>query len=492
MSAIQHITTLSSIFLTSKFDTGNRMLDNTLIAISVGLIVGAANYLLENWRKLYNCAIFHLYGMRTRAYEISKVPYSIPTALSVKKDEFLANMTVVSALNLENNNHVKAGIRIFMIITELIKQQQTSFIRDSTLTRILSVQKSGESNEYGLTSGIYPLLVASDGTIIYYETTSGYILIRSYAYLYEAQDLLKNIIEARVKEMEGGATTKTGIYTPKISPDGAALQQVGQVASNKTFDSLFYEQKEELIALLEKFKSRSLYPSHVPMENKLGILLYGPPGTGKTGTISAIANMLQRNLVVVNFAEVTKCKHLDKIMEPAKFKENIYVFDEFDCILDALGKAPLERGCGSGAGGNDWGTMLMAAEGDERKEVLKMMREGRSQPADATIDMAYLLQKLDGLVSADDRIIIATTNNPDKINPALLRPGRFDMKLCLGNCTRKMLADILDYYYQGRVEGVRETVMATSIPDGRYSPLEIMNRAMQAPSFEALLAKLQE
>jgi hypothetical protein len=242
--------------------------------------------------------------------------------------------------------------------------------------------------------------------------------------------------------------------------------------------------------------------------------------------------------VVVNFAEVTKSKHLDMIMDPKKFKENIYVFDEFDCILDALGKTPLERGCGangSGAGGgNDWGTMLMAAEGEERKEILKMMREGRSQPADATIDMAYLLQKLDGLVSADDRIIIATTNNPDKINPALLRPGRFDMKLCLGNCTRKMLADILDYYYsgvlnvstplrrseqevedtpkscpasaghakgvlnfstgrcQGRVEGVRETVMATSIPDGRYSPLEIMNRAMQAPSFEALLAKLQE
>ena len=41
------------------------------------------------------------------------------------------------------------------------------------------------------------------------------------------------------------------------------------------------------------------------MDNKLGILLYGPPGTGKTGTISAIANMLQRDIILVSCASLT-------------------------------------------------------------------------------------------------------------------------------------------------------------------------------------------
>ena len=102
--------------------------------------------------------------------------------------------------------------------------------------------------------------------------------------------------------------------------------------------------------------------------------------------------------------------------------------------------------------------------------------------------MAYLLSKLDGLESAEGRIIVATTNNPDKINPALLRPGRFDLKLCLGNCTQDMYGKILENYYKGE-EDVYNRVLKEGIPDYKYSPLEIMNMAMQCESLSALLEK---
>jgi SpoVK/Ycf46/Vps4 family AAA+-type ATPase len=262
---------------------------------------------------------------------------------------------------------------------------------------------------------------------------------------------------------------------------------IGTISSKKTFDSLFFEQKPALMSLLKKFKDKTLYPPHVSMDTKLGILLYGPPGTGKTGTISAIANELGRHIITINFAEIRFCKDLDIILDPARYpyKDFLFVFDELDCILDALGELKQES-----SSTNDWGTMLLAAEGDERKGIIEMMRNERQFKPTASIDMAYLLQKLDGLVSAEDRVIIATTNNPDKINPALLRPGRFDIKLCLGHCSRTMLADILAYYYKG-VDGVREKVMEAKLHEGAITPLELINRAMQVEGIDALLADLR-
>jgi chaperone BCS1 len=318
--------------------------------------------------------------------------------------------------------------------------------------------------------------------MVLYTNTSG-----SYVEMYDA---VKKFLIPKCKEAAAGgaAGVNDKILQPTLANNAITLTNIGSVSPKKTFDSLFYPQKEALMQLLRKFQTRTLYPAHMPMDNKLGILLYGPPGTGKTGTITAIANMLGKNIVVVNFVQITKCKDLDAILKPELFKDHLFVFDEFDCILDALGK-----GVGTSKDDkSDWGSMLLAAEGDERKEILRMMREGRTYSADSLIDMAYLLQKLDGLVSAEDRVIIATTNNPDKINPALLRPGRFDLKLCLGSCSGTMIADILRYYYGGdEGEKVYKAVGGLGLPDGVISPLELMNMAMQATGSQQLLGQLK-
>lgn len=259
---------------------------------------------------------------------------------------------------------------------------------------------------------------------------------------------------------------------------------IGEVSTKKTFDNLFYTQKNELINLLEKFKTKTLYPPHIPMDNKLGILLYGPPGTGKTGTISAIANYLNRNVCIINFAAISQQVHFDYIVNKDKYADTIFVFDEFDCLLDVLVNANNNFVTNKDSNKTDWGTILLAAQGDERKQVLEMIKEEKND--DTKIDLPFLLQKLDGLESAEDRIIIATTNNPDKINPALLRPGRFDLKLCLGNCTKNMYCEILENFYKEETD-VYKRVQEANIEEFKYSPLELLNMAMQNSKLESLL-----
>ncbi len=125
------------------------------------------------------------------------------------------------------------------------------------------------------------------------------------------------------------------------------------------------------------------------------------------------------------------------------------------------------------------------SEGEERKQILEMARSNTGGGSDE-IDMAYLLQKLDGIENADERCIIATTNNPQKINPALIRPGRFDIKICLDNCTPQMCKDILlNYYKENKI--AESKIPIFDFPDKKYSPLQLINLAMRYESIDDLL-----
>lgn len=257
------------------------------------------------------------------------------------------------------------------------------------------------------------------------------------------------------------------------------LSILGNININKTFDTLYYDQKSEVLEAITKFRDNKLYPKTISMDNKLGILLYGPPGTGKTGTISACANFLNRDVIIIDFTIIKTCQQLDDILKPAEYNRNIYVFDEFDCILDVLVGNDKKDNIIDKEPEQDWSKIFMVAEGEERKQILEMMKDGKGKlkNKDQPINLGYLLRKLDGLEDSSGRFIIATTNNPQNINPALLRPGRFDIKLCLGNCTTQMYSDILGNFFEVE-QNERKIIINAGLKAGRWSPLQVINTAL--------------
>jgi hypothetical protein len=268
---------------------------------------------------------------------------------------------------------------------------------------------------------------------------------------------------------------------------------IGNISPRKTFDTLFYDEKDKLLRVLKSFQSDTMYPASISMDNKLGILLYGPPGTGKTGTISAIANMLRRDLIIVNCAALTTTRSFDFILQCAKAQtpQPILVFDEIDCILNVLVNpnrtTPVQD---KQDVQTKWAELLAVAEGEERKEILKMIRESKQPGAETPLDLGYVLSKLDGLEDNTDRLIIATTNHPDKINPALLRPGRFDLKLCLNNCSEQMLVDILGSFFRC-TEAEKKAIRVAAIPEFKHSPLHVINTALTCMTLEKTLETLK-
>jgi len=169
--------------------------------------------------------------------------------------------------------------------------------------------------------------------------------------------------------------------------------------------------KWEDIGGLEKIKQELKEAVEWPLKNPSaftrmgikpprGILLYGPPGTGKTLLAKAVANESEANFILVNGPELLNkwvgesSKGIRKIFEKARQSSpTIIFFDEMDSIASRRG---LEIGV---------------------KVVDQMVNT--------------LLAEMDGLKELNDVIVIGATNRPDIIDPALLRPGRFDRLLLI-------------------------------------------------------------
>jgi cell division protease FtsH len=160
------------------------------------------------------------------------------------------------------------------------------------------------------------------------------------------------------------------------------------------------EEVEEIVEFLRDPKKYSRLGGKIPK----GALLIGPPGTGKTLLAKAIAGeanvpffSISGSDFVEMFVGVGASRVRDMFEQGKKHSPCIIFIDE----IDAVGRS---RGAGLG-GGND-----------EREQTLNQ-----------------LLVEMDGFETNEGIILIAATNRPDVLDPALLRPGRFDRQVVVGN-----------------------------------------------------------
>ncbi|MDR1564168.1 MAG: ATP-dependent zinc metalloprotease FtsH [Oscillospiraceae bacterium] len=184
----------------------------------------------------------------------------------------------------------------------------------------------------------------------------------------------------------------------------AKIKNVADEKRKTTFEDVAGadEEKEELSEIVEFLKNSKRYDSLGARIPK-GILLVGPPGTGKTLLARAVAGeagvpffSISGSDFVEMFVGVGASRVRDLFEQAKKNKPCIIFIDE----IDAVGR---HRGAGLGGGH------------DEREQTLNQ-----------------LLVEMDGFGSNEGVIMIAATNRPDILDPALTRPGRFDRQVIVG------------------------------------------------------------
>jgi cell division protease FtsH len=177
------------------------------------------------------------------------------------------------------------------------------------------------------------------------------------------------------------------------------------------------QELQEIKEFLENPKKFQALGARIPK----GVLLYGPPGTGKTLLARAVAGeagvpffSISGSDFVEMFVGVGASRVRD-LFEQAKQSSPCIIFmDE----IDAVGR---HRGAGMGGGH------------DEREQTLNQ-----------------LLVEMDGFEMKDNIILIAATNRPDILDPALLRPGRFDRQVVVDRPDRKGRKHILEVHTRGK------------------------------------------
>lgn len=274
----------------------------------------------------------------------------------------------------------------------------------------------------------------------------------------------------------------------KIAPNNHEL--IGTASKKRTFDSLFFEEKDRLIRILTAFKDKTMYPSHIGSDNKLGILLHGPPGTGKTHAVVATANFLGRSIASISMRDVKTCNDFDKVLDYPR-NGTVFVLEEIDCVLGVLRKRMATPSVPPADTEDDeeYNTLFQVyinTEDKEQKAQILDELQSIKKKKNNRLTLGYILEKLDGITDESDRIIIATTNYPELLDEALLRPGRLGFHLNLGLCTKKMIIDILVHYYG--LDATRRAELETvNFQTNKYSPAQIIQHIQMDTGIDSVI-----
>ncbi|XP_022741175.1 AAA-ATPase At5g17760-like [Durio zibethinus] len=230
------------------------------------------------------------------------------------------------------------------------------------------------------------------------------------------------------------------MFTLNMRNYGAITWESINLEHPATFETLAMdpELKNAVMEDLNRFIKRKEFYKRVGRAWKRGYLLCGPPGTGKSSLVAAMANYLKFDVYDLQLANIMRDSDLRKLL-PATGNRSILVIEDIDCSVDLP-----DRRYG----------------------------DGRKQPDHhVQLTLSGLLNFIDGLWSScgDERIIIFTTNHKDRLDPALLRPGRMDMHIHMSYCSPqgfKLLASnylgIRGYHHLfGEIEGLLNNTEAT-------------------------------
>ncbi|KAH3674347.1 hypothetical protein WICMUC_003373 [Wickerhamomyces mucosus] len=228
-------------------------------------------------------------------------------------------------------------------------------------------------------------------------------------------ELLTEAKTMALKSQEG----KTVIYTSW----GPEWRPFGQPKKKRTIGSVILDKgiKEEILLDVKDFLKSGKWYFDRGIPYRRGYLLYGPPGSGKTSFIQALAGELDYNICILNLSEANLTDdRLNHLMNHIP-ERSLLLLEDIDAAFNKRSQTD-ESGFKSG------------------------------------VTFSGLLNALDGVASSEETITFMTTNHPERLDPAILRPGRIDYRVLIDNASSHQIEEMFLRFYEGETEKAKEFV----------------------------------
>lgn len=498
----------------STVNTGDKTYDNLLIGLATSLLVMIFSTTV--WSKLYSYVVYNILCLNDlRSYQTAKYyKEQINKAEDLKyypirqpHDKFDVNL-------LEKiMKHIHTNCAFYYTPTTGHVTEKGYMFDNIYITGVNGVSAMSTFSYSSLSNCCNRLLVPRGDFVPIFAYRGGCVALKvslggelQMAYSGDKKVLDEFFVTIDYTQQRGVIEKPLESDKDKVKPALKSIRMKigGQVLpfniyENRTFSQIVSHHKSTVISYLDDFMEAN--KTGVSKFNglgsyNLGIILHGAPGTGKTAMIKAICNYLGRNGECIDMRGIkTHDDFTNLFINQEVIKNTVYILDEFDCVQGVISR---DNEPNNNSTNNAMEKLreryiaLLPFQANEdktergvSKELEEIKRAMTHLENQLTTDT--MLTTLDGMAEMRGRVIVATTNYIDRIDKALLRGGRFDLKLKLEPFTEEECRDMLAMLFP---EANHPYMNGRTLPNGVYTPVEIINACHIHRTYEGVVDAL--
>jgi len=258
--------------------------------------------------------------------------------------------------------------------------------------------------------------------------------------------------------------TKNKMQNPL--PNGYIIFTKHKFETSRSFENVYFDDRDSVENHTTFFLERKDWYRSKGIPHTLGFMFHGSPGCGKTSTIKAIANVGKRHIINIHLSQIKSREQLNhlffndelNVWDGSKSErytipvnERMYVIEDIDAMGDMISNRETKKP-------------------EPRKEPSLDIFGNPIPEEENQIDLSFILNLLDGTLESEGRILAITTNFPERIDRALIRPGRIDMIVNFKKCSIKTLREMVEGFYDLKLDS---DILASDQLIEKWSPAEV-------------------
>ena len=392
----------------------------------------------------------------SQIHQLSEVPIQEPSDVNYSHEDYSDD----SYQEDRGDGATSKGFR-----TNLIVSQRENFKMNENIYGVINISKETDNNEKN------PMKTEE-----FQITLSSKVL---------NADELRQILAEWVDEYErflnsdSSKYLKYFLYTPSADVsddyyDATSHYSEFRFESGKSFANVFYPEKEDIVKRINFFTNNKAWYKKRGIPYTMGFMFYGDPGCGKTSTIKAIANHTQRHIVSVPLNKIKTTKELLNVFYNVKMNYKNIPLNKRLYVLEDIDAADLKYVVGERSKDKEEENKAKedAKEAGFDINLLNLIKSSSplGKVESHKLTLASLLEVLDGVMEMDGRMLIITTNYPEKLDKALIRPGRIDLKVKFRPCTTDNIVKMFEYYFETTFPAEFDI---SQLPDLKWTPADV-------------------